>query len=147
MPRVNPEIRALREKLPEYVSPHGYIWGQLTPAQIEQLEKASEFSDFKRVDNERQLETLKNHLASHIYDPNKGFDKMIMATKYYLEAMDIQNKMWGIYTMTHRSIRLIDQNGEPPPPTQTTNIDIKAVVLELQKIARGAPLKQVDDAK
>jgi hypothetical protein len=143
-------VRTLRKKVDKRLGYHGF--GTLTKQQEAQLERAAEFSDFKRVENERQLETLKTYLAGFIYNRKEQFDKMMAATKYYLEAMDIQNKMWGTYTMTHRSVRLDEYTSEPPDEPPTTRIDIKAVVLELQKIAKGEPVtdngvKQIKDAE
>ena len=77
------------------------------------LAALSEYGQFRRNENERELEDFKAHCASYIFDPNvvirgtklvdgkervvelSKFEAMVKIIPSYLAAMNIQNKMWG----------------------------------------------------
>src|SRR6516164_11446193 len=84
------------------------------------LSAVSEYGQFRRRENERELEALKALYASYIFNLNvvirgtevdKGgktpvielshFDAMLKVSRLYLAAIDIQNKMWNLYSAPH----------------------------------------------
>jgi len=84
------------------------------------LARLSEYGQFRRKESERELEDFKAHCASYIYDPNvvirgtkivdgkakvvelSKFEAMVKIMPSYLAAMNIQNKMWGGFTLCPR---------------------------------------------
>jgi hypothetical protein len=112
------------------------------------LAALSEYGQFRRKESERELEDFKAHCASYIYDPNvvirgtklvhgeaqvvelSKFEAMVKIIPSYLAAMNIQNKMWGLYTMPEKA-----RHDEGPGSTNIRNVSIH-MVQELRKIAQ-----------
>ena len=85
------------------------------------LAALSEYGQFRRKESERELEDIKARCASYIFDPNvvirgtklvdgkqrvvelSKFEAMVKIIPFYLAAMNIQNKMWGLYTMPEKA--------------------------------------------
>ena len=112
------------------------------------LSAVSEYGQFRRRENERELEALKALYASYIFHPNvviggtevdkdgktrvielSHFDAMLKVLGFYLAAIDIQNKMWGLYTVPQAA------KGDAPGKMNVKNISVN-MVKELQQIAK-----------
>jgi hypothetical protein len=84
----------------------------------------SEYGQFRRSENERELEDFKAHCAKYVYDPNvvirggridsdgkthvvqlSRFEGMVKAIPLYLAAINTQNKMWGLYAVPEGAAR------------------------------------------
>jgi hypothetical protein len=118
----------------------------------------SEYGQFRRNENERELEDFKAHCASYIYDPKviirgeqidsdgnprvvelSKFDAMLKVAPLYLAALNIQNKVWGLYTVPDaRGAR-----GDAPGTMNIRNVSIQ-MVKELQQIAKKENLALPD---
>ena len=112
------------------------------------LARLSEYGQFRRKESERELEDFKAHCASYIYDPNvvirgtkivdgkakvvelSKFEAMVKIMPFYLAAMNIQNKMWGLYTMPEKA-----HHDDGPGSMNIRNVSIH-MVQELRKIAQ-----------
>jgi hypothetical protein len=112
------------------------------------LARLSEYGQFRRKESERELEDFKAHCASYIYDPNvvirgtkivdgkakvvelSKFEAMVKIMPFYLAAMNIQNKMWGLYTMPEKA-----RHDDAPGSMNIRNVSIH-MVQELRKIAQ-----------
>jgi predicted DNA-binding protein (UPF0251 family) len=112
------------------------------------LAALSEYGQFRRKESERELEDFKAHCASYIYDPNvvirgtkiidgkakvvelSKFEAMVKIMPSYLAAMNIQNKMWGLYTVPEKA-----RHDDAPGSMNIKNVSIH-MVQELRKIAR-----------
>jgi len=111
----NKQIVALRKKMLDRLDVYN-IFADLSPELEKKLAAAAEYSDFRRVENERQLEAIKSVLAGYILNEdvrvhgtvperNGGvrevemsrFDAMLKAGNLFLNAMNMQNKLWGLY--------------------------------------------------
>jgi hypothetical protein len=120
----------------------------------------SQYGQFRRNENERELEDFKAMCASYMYDPNvvirgekvdrdgkprmvelSKFEAMVRVGQLWLSAMNMQNKMWGLYTVPEQT----PQQDPPGTMVNIKNVSI-AIVEELQKIARRAnvPLRIKD---
>jgi len=112
------------------------------------LSAVSEYGQFRRRENERELESLKALYASYIFNPNaiirgtemdadgktrvielSHFDAMLKVLGLYLAAIDIQNKMWGLYTVPQA------KQSDAPGKMNVKNISVN-MVKELQQIAK-----------
>jgi hypothetical protein len=112
-----------------------------------------EYGQFRRRGNEKELEDFKTHCARYIYDPKvvargsqidsdgkmrvielSHFEMMIKVMPFYLAAMNIQNKMWGLYTVPNAP-----SHGDAPGTMNIKNVAIMAVD-ELKRIARKAEI-------
>ena len=112
------------------------------------LSAVSEYGQFRRRENERELEALKALYASYIFNPNvvirgtevdKGgktpvielshFDAMLKVSRLYLAAIDIQNKMWGLYTVPQA------KQSHAPGTMNIKNMSVN-MVAELHRIAK-----------
>jgi hypothetical protein len=117
-----------------------------------------EYGQLRRNESERELEDFKAHCASYIHDPNvvirgtklvagkervvelSKFEAMVKIMPFYLAAMNIQNKMWGLYTVTEKARR-----DGAPGSMNIKNVSIH-MVQELRKIAhKGMPSVTVDN--
>ena len=113
------------------------------------LAALSEYGQFRRKESERELEDFKAHCASYIYDPNvvirgekvdsdgkprivglSKFDAMVKIAPLYLAAMNIQNKMWALYTVPEKA-----RHDGAPGSRNIKNVSIQ-MVQELRKIAQ-----------
>src|SRR5262249_8962471 len=112
------------------------------------LAALSEYGQFRRKESERELDDFKAHCASYIYDPNvvirgtkivdgkakvvelSKFEAMVKIMPFYLAAMNIQNKMWGLYTMPEKA-----RHDDAPGSMNIRNVSID-MVQELRKIAQ-----------
>jgi hypothetical protein len=74
-----------------------------------------------------------------------AYDAMIKATRFYLEAMDIQNKMWGIYEPRPESGGMPSASG-PMNQMNIKNVSV-AIVQELQKLAKNPNGARIVDAE
>jgi len=112
------------------------------------LSAVSEYGQFRRRENERELESLKALYASYIFNPNvvirgteveadgktqvielSHFDAMLKVLGFYLAALNVQNKMWGLYTVPQAA------KGDAPGKMNVKNISVN-MVKELQQIAK-----------
>ena len=112
------------------------------------LSAVSEYGQFRRRENERELEALKALYASYIFNPNvvihgtevdadgktrvielSHFDAMLKILGLYLAALNVQNKMWGLYTVPQAA------KGDAPGKMNVKNISVN-MVKELQQIAK-----------
>lgn len=110
----------------------------------------SEYGQFRRNENERELEDFKAQCASYIYDPNvvirgeridsdgktrvvelSKFEAMLKVSPLFLTAINIQNKMWGLYTVPEAP----KSTGDAPGTMNIKNVSIN-MVKEMQQIAR-----------
>jgi hypothetical protein len=113
----------------------------------------SEYGQIRRNENERELEDFKAQCASYIYDPNvvirgeeidkdglprvvelSKFEAMIKVAPFYLTAINIQNKMWGLYTVPEHV-----RHDDAPGTLNIKNVSIQ-MVKELQQIAKNENL-------
>jgi predicted DNA-binding protein (UPF0251 family) len=136
------------------------VYGDLNNQHDQVLAALSEYGQFRRKESERELEDFKAHCASYIYDPSvvirgekvdsdgkprmvelSKFEAMVRVGHLWLGAMNMQNKMWGLYTVPEQA----PQQDAPGTMVNIKNVSI-AIVEELQKIARGAnvPLRIED---
>ena len=108
----------------------------------------SEYGQFRRKESERELEDFKAHCASYIYDPNvlirgtkivdgkakvvelSKFEAMVKASQLWLTAINIQNKMWGLYTVPEKA-----RHDDTPGSMNIKKVSIQ-MVQELRKIAQ-----------
>jgi hypothetical protein len=140
------QIGALRKRMAEQL----YVdsaFVDLTPELKKKLKEASQYNDFRRIENERQLECIKSVLGEFIFDENitvggdipdgKGgtrhvelsrFDVLMKAVGVFLSAMNMQNKMWGLYT----EVKLPTSGPKPIEPT----VVFSKIVAEMQRIAK-----------
>ena len=112
------------------------------------LAALSEYGQIRRKESERELEDFKAHCASYIFDPNvvirgtklvdrkervvelSKFEAMVKIMPFYLAAMNIQNKMWGLYTVPEKA-----RHDDAPGSMNIKNVSIH-MVQELRKIAQ-----------
>lgn len=137
------QIGTLRKRMTEELD----IYGVYTSPKQKHVPQLVEYSDFRRVDNERQLEAIKSMLAGYMLNPNvvvqgtvedkngeprvvqmSQFDAMLKATNLFLSAMNMQNKMWGLYMVPQTP-------KEPSTLGNIKNVTIN-MVQELQRIAK-----------
>ena len=96
------------------------VYDDLNKQHDQILAALSEYGQFRRKESERELEDFKAHCASYIFDPNvvirgtklvdgkakvvelSKFEAMVKIMPSYLAAMNIQNKMWGGFTLCPR---------------------------------------------
>ena len=112
------------------------------------LSAVSEYGQFRRRENERELEALKALYACYIFNPKvvirgteadkdgktrvielSHFDAMLKVLGFYLAALNVQNKMWGLYTVPQAA------KGDAPGKMNVKNISVN-MVKELQQIAK-----------
>jgi transposase len=112
------------------------------------LAALGEYGQFRRRENERELEALKALYASYIFNPNvvirgrevdadgktrvielSHFDAMLKVSTLYLAAMNIQNKMWGLYTVRQA------KQSDAPGTMNIKNLSIHTVQ-ELRQLAK-----------
>ena len=124
------------------------IYGDLNHKHEQVLSAVSEYGQFRRRENERELEALKALYASYIFHPNvviggtevdkdgktrvielSHFDAMLKVLGFYLAALNVQNKMWGLYTVPQAA------KGDAPGKMNVKNISVN-MVKELQQIAK-----------
>ena len=123
------------------------------------LSAVSEYGQFRRRENERELEALKALYASYIFHPNvviggtevdkdgktrvielSHFDAMLKVLGFYLAALNVQNKMWGLYTVPQAA------KGDAPGKMNVKNISVN-MVKELQQIAKKENLLPLPPTK
>ena len=123
------------------------------------LSAVSEYGQFRRRENERELEALKALYASYIFNPNvvirgtevdkdgetrvielSHFDAMLKVLGFYLAALNVQNKMWGLYTVPQAA------KGDAPGKMNVKNISVN-MVKELQQIAKKENLLPLPPTK
>ena len=120
------------------------IFADLRPELQKELASAARYCEFRRVENERQLEQRKQVLTGYIFDeavmvkgtvPDRNgervvelshFDAMCKAVNLFLQAMNMQNKMWGIYDVPQAA-----PQSESPVRSVTASM-----VSELRRIAK-----------
>ena len=101
------------------------------------LARLSEYGQFRRKESERELEGFKAHCASYIFDPNvvirgtklvDGKERVVELSKFetivkilpsYLAAMNIQNKMWGLYSVPEKA-----RHDDAPSSMNIKNVSI-----------------------
>lgn len=139
------KIAALRKRMIEE------LWidsgfSEITPQLEKKLAAASDYGDFRRVENERQLESIKAILSAYIFDENvvvqssipevdggkrvvelSRFDVLMKAINIFLSAMNMQNKMWGIYAEV--KMPRVPAQAEPA-------VVFSKMVAEMQRIAK-----------
>jgi hypothetical protein len=116
--RLTPAEIAKRLKIPTYT-----VYRDLNDKHQLIMAAMSQYGQFRRNENERELEDFKAMCASHMYDPNvvirgkeikdgqskvvqlSRFDAMLKAARLYLDTMNIQNKMWGLYTVPEQALQ------------------------------------------
>lgn len=124
------------------------IYGVYDTPELPNLPEVKNYNDFRKIGNEHQLEAIKSALAPYIFDEdvivqgidlNKDGDKvvaltrfevMLKATNMFLSAMNMQNKMWGLYT-----VPAAPHSNTPPP-----SLNIIGVVQDMQRIAKKLAL-------
>jgi hypothetical protein len=124
------------------------VYDDLNNQHDQVLAALSEYGQFRRNESERELEDFKAHCASYIFDPNvvirgtklvdgkervvelSKFEAMVKIMPFYLAAMNIQNKMWGLYTMPEKA-----RHDDAPGSMNIKNVSIQ-MVQELRKIAQ-----------
>jgi predicted DNA-binding protein (UPF0251 family) len=112
------------------------------------LAALSEYGQLRRKEIERELEDFKAHCASYIFDPNvvirgtklvagkervvelSKFEAMVKIIPLYLAAMNIQSKMWGLYTVPEKA-----RHDDAPGSVNIKNVSIH-MVQQLRKIAQ-----------
>jgi hypothetical protein len=123
------------------------------------LAALGEYSQFRRRENERELEALKALYASYIFNPNvvirgieadkdgktrvielSHFDAMLKVSGFYLAALNVQNKMWGLYTVPQAA------KGDAPGTMNIKNLSVN-MVKELQQIAKKENLLPLSPTK
>ena len=70
------DIAAIRSKMATQLYARG-IFGDLGQELEKNVVEATSYSDFRRAENERQLEAIKTHLARYIFNEDvmvEGFD-------------------------------------------------------------------------
>jgi AcrR family transcriptional regulator len=153
--RLTPAEIAKRLKIPIYT-----VYRDLNNKHQLIMAAMSQYGQFRRNENERELEDFKAMCASYMYDPNvvirgekvdsdgkprmvdlSKFEAMVRVGQLWLSAMNMQNKMWGLYTVSEQA----PQQDAPGTMVNIKNVSI-AIVEELQKIARRAnvPLRIED---
>lgn len=109
------EIGALRKQMETALGIQN-VYVDLAPELKKELDNATGYKDFRRIENERQLEAIKAISGGYIFNDNvrvegveitkdgtprlitmSHFDAMLKATTVFLAAMNMQNKMWGLY--------------------------------------------------
>ena len=137
----NKELLAIRKRMARQLKIR-HVFTDLSPELDKKLAEAAEYHDFRRIENEREIESIKAALAPCIFNDNVGvpdqnggmrvveqshFEVMLKAINTFLSAMNTQNKMWGLYTMPR------GMNADAP----TMNIKTASIemVQELQQIA------------
>jgi predicted DNA-binding protein (UPF0251 family) len=124
------------------------VYDDLNNKHDQVLAALSEYGELRRKESERELEDFKTHCASYIFDPNvviggtklvdgkervvelSKFEAMVKIMPSYLAAMNIQNKMWGLYTMPEKA-----RHDDAPGSMNIKNVSIH-MVQELRKIAQ-----------
>ena len=124
------------------------VYDDLNNKHDQVLAALSEYGQFRRKEIERELEHFKAHCASFIFDPNaviratklvdgkervvelSKFEAMVKTMPFYLAAMNIQNKMWGLYTMPEKA-----RHDDAPGSMNIKNVSTD-LVQELRKIAQ-----------
>src|SRR5215470_20460305 len=102
------------------------------------LAALSEYGQFRRKESERELEDFKARCASYIFDPNviirgtklvdgkervvelSKFEAMVKIMPSYLAAMNIQNKMWGLYTVPEKA-----RHDDAPGSMNIKNVSVR----------------------
>lgn len=111
----------------------------------------SERGQYRRNENDRELEDFKAQCSSYIYDENvvirgeridsdgktrvvelSRFEAMCKVAPLYLTAINIQNKMWGLYTVPEAR-----STGDAPGTLNIKNVSVN-MVAEMQRIAKLA---------
>jgi hypothetical protein len=139
------KIAALRKRMIEE------LWidsgfHEISPQLEKKLAQASEYGDFRRVENERQLESIKAILSGYIFDENvvvqgtvldknggervvelSRFDVLMKAINIFLSALNMQNKMWGIYA---------EVKVPRGPSASEPAVVFSKLVAEMQRIAK-----------
>jgi hypothetical protein len=152
------QIGALRKRMAKQLDLHNNFT-DISPALGEKLSQAAEYNDYRRIENERQLESIKSMLAGFMFDENvvvKGsvsdknggmrevelnrFEVMLKASNMFLSAMNMQNKMWGLYTVPETSY------STAPNALNIRNVTVD-MVQELQRIAKKEHLALPDAVK
>ena len=144
----NTQIKALRKRAAKLNNGNA-IFGKLNPVQERILAASDAYGKFRRVQNEGEIEALKAQLASYIFDPSvvirgvqedkdggvrvvevSKFDAMMKAARLYLDTMNLQNKMWHLYTEPNANSQL-----DVASMINVKNLSV-SMTQELQKIAR-----------
>jgi predicted transcriptional regulator len=120
--RLTPAEIAKRLKIPTYT-----VYRDLNDKHQLIMSAMSQYGQFCRNENERELEDFKAMCASYMYDPNvvirgtklvagkervvelSKFEAMVKIMPCYLAAMNTQNKMWGLYTVPEGAARTTRQ--------------------------------------
>ena len=135
------------------------IYRDLNHKHEQVLSAVSEYGEFRRRENERELEALKALYASYIFNPNvvirgtevdadgktrvielSHFDAMLKVLRCYLAALNVQNKMFGLYTVPQAA------KGDAPGKMNVKNISVN-MVKELQQIAKKENLLPLPPTK
>jgi transcriptional regulator with XRE-family HTH domain len=123
------------------------------------LSAVSEYGQFRRNENEHQIESIKSLMAGYMFNENviiqgtvvdkdgelkvvtlSQFEAMMKATAIFLAAMNLQNRMWNLY-----------ETSEPKSHDATTlnvkKVNVVAMVKELQQIAKKKKLLPLPPTK
>jgi transcriptional regulator with XRE-family HTH domain len=125
------------------------IYGDLNHKHEQVLSAVSEYGQFRRNENERQIEALKELYAGYLFNPNvvirgtevdkdgktrvielSHFDAMLKVSTLYLAALNIQNKIWNLYAAPESDAR------HDATTLNVKNVNVAAMVQEIQRIAR-----------
>jgi len=136
------------------------IYRDLNHKHEQVLSAVSEYGQFRRRENERELEALKALYASYIFHPNvviggtevdkdgktrvielSHFDAMLKVSRLYLAAMNIQNKIWNLYAAPESDAR------HDATTLNVKNVNVVAMVQELQQIAKKENLLPLPPTK
>ena len=152
------DIAAIRGKMTKQLGAYA-VFDEPDPIQENLLTEATEsgnYAHYRRANNERALEAIKKNLAGYMYNDNvvvrgfnikdgrervvelSHFDVMMKASRLFLDAMNIQNKMWGIYAGPERP------RDETPPQAPSSRTIAAEMVHELQRIAKKGTLALKD---
>ena len=136
------KIAALRVKMSEELGVH--LLGNLNSELEKQIQVAAGYNDFRRIENERELEAIKAAMSPYIFDKKvvvrgivpdgdglryvdaNAFEIQMKAVNVFLSAMNMQNKLWGLYTISE------PRQGNAPARSITASM-----VSELRKIAQS----------
>ena len=122
------KIGALRKQMGEQLNIKGGLFAGISQEVEKKLQSSpDEYRDFRRIQNERDIETIKGELRPYI--SNKNFDIKIKAATIYLNAMILQNRMWGLNIVPETK----PYSSDPPVGIKSVT---SSMVLELRKIAK-----------
>lgn len=146
--RLTPKEISKKLKLPLYT-----VYQDLNDRHSKMIAAYSEYGQHRRKENEGELEKFKAMCASYLYNPNvvirgeqtgsdgktrvvelSKFEAMLKVAPLYLAAINIQNKVWGLYTVPDPKAC-----SDAPGSMNIKNVSIQ-MVEDLRRIARNENL-------